>query len=84
MMDSLTATENTINTIKIKANFATRLLDSINSRRPNPPPLPLDPDRPASPGFEKLEVIPLKSPPPPPPPSPLLSLITVAIVYECV
>ena len=74
-MAILTAAENTINTIKIKANFATRLLDSINSRRPNPPPLP-DPERPASPVFEKLEDIPLKTPPLPP--SLLLSLITLA------
>ena len=63
-MDSLTATENTINTIKINANFATRLLDSMKSLTPKPPLDVPDEETPASLGFEKLDVIPFKNPPP--------------------
>ena len=79
MIAILIATDNTIKTIKINANFATRLLDSINSFNPNHPPP--DEERPASPGFEKLDVIPPKIPPPPLPPLSVIYKYLLRIYY---
>jgi len=61
IIESFTAAENTMNTIRINANFATRLFESIKSLMPKPPLL--DEERPASLGFEKLDVNLFKNPP---------------------